>query len=209
MGQKSWEYYQNLNNAILNKWWICGAAATFSVGDLQQPLISSNQFWAVPFNMIRNATVSAIGFSLFATANAGSGAALRLGIYTNNSDTNSFPSTLVAMSDSGDFDVSNGQNTGLRMAPITPGLAIDKRYWAVMLTNGNVAGAKVNFLAEWSGLFWGAVDSGTNKGLIPAKGIVLANPGSYGSLPNSFPNVAGANVAHPTSWPAIGLQFSA
>jgi len=142
---QSWEFYQQpMSGTKYPLLWIAGCA---NAQALTQFNLAANTLCLVPFNQMRGATLSQIGFRM---VGAVQGAKARLGIYANNSNADNFPKGLVL--DAGEVDLL--QPPLLKwITNLSQALAADTRYWAAILTNGS--GVAIYGLGPLSVLFWG------------------------------------------------------
>jgi hypothetical protein len=195
---QSWEYYQQPNTgtkyALI---WIAGAANTQALVAAGTQVVKNN-LYLIPFDQMRAATLSQIGINLM--TQGGTGAKVRLGIYSNNASNDNYPKGLVL--DAGELDVSSGSGLGTKfITGLNQALAADTRYWAAIL--GNDSTLFVEGLPASSVIFWGALSTGTNN---PVSLVQLSK--TYGALPDPAP-VTGANdLVGSSTVPAILLAFS-
>lgn len=206
----SWEYYQQPENA--NRpyplWWICGAASSYDITNIQnEASLFGEAIHAVPFDQLRNVTVSKISIYVTQPQPNING---RLAIYQNASNSDNRPNNLVV--DAGTVSLSS---MGTQTKNINTNLTANTRYWAALQTTNIAANAPVRIrgIPYNRVIFWGALynPGGTppDDGFLPA--IELTKSQTFGTgAPNPFPTVGGANVLFgaQNNAPAIALAFS-
>jgi hypothetical protein len=104
---QSWEFYQQPESGTdipYALWWPCGAVTNTSGYNLSP---TADTLYAVPFDQMRQVTVSKM--IILVSVAGGTGAKVRLGIYSNASNSNNVPSALVL--DAGEIDVTT---TGIK-----------------------------------------------------------------------------------------------
>ncbi len=134
---------------------------------------------------------------------AGTGALVRLGLYTNNTNAAPRPDTLVV--DGGELDLST---TGEKSATISQSLAAGL-YWVVLIMDAGSGSPTVEAILKnscWAILGWADLSTATRR-----IGWQVAQ--AYGALPSSWPtssNTVIQSLGAPSSQaPILAVQFSA
>ena len=163
------------------------------VNALQIDVVVANVLRAMPFVApARGGTLDRIAFSV-TTLSSGNA---RIGLYTNTSDSDLYPATLLA--DSG--SISTG-TAGVKSASITQALTPGRMYWLAFVSDTTPSIRKLNG-ASTGNLMGNPPSFAVN----PNVGLTVNF--TYASLPGTFP--AGAVPFNSTSAPvpALGYRFS-
>lgn len=150
-----------------------------------------NTFYAVPQVVTRPMTLDRLALQV---TTAAASSAVRVGIYTNTSNSELYPAALVV--DSGALDTTAvGMKNATVSQVLSPGL-----YWFVYLAGVAAPQVRAVALAGLSPML------GNSNVLATTVGIGLTVAYTYGALPATFP--AGASVFQ-NAPPAIGFRLSA
>lgn len=160
--------------------------------------LQSGVLYTVPFLSTRGGTIDVALYVSLANA----GAKVRLGIYSNTSDTNLYPVSLVASS--GELDCST---TGIKSWAAGYVLTANKLYWMALVTNDTVFEMHTcEFASVWAihGVGDIAAFSDISYGWAPTH--------AYGALPGTFSgNTMLTSGNFPTNQyiPVTFIQFTA
>jgi hypothetical protein len=154
--------------------------------------VTKDKLYIMPFIAGKGGTLDRIGFWVV-TAKAASHSLC--GIYANKATGQFYPGALLLTGDNEDT-----ASTGLKDTTITQVLTAGAMYWFAF-TSGDASGVAVERVDGQTAYF------GVQTDLASAINGYYVSRAYDGTLPNPFPNIAGATII-PITVPLVGCRFS-